>query len=94
MFAHWWHHPQISRLQARFSARPRNPLLRIATALLGAALLAVLLVAGVFIGSAMLIATALLRLVRRRPAQSHDGHVIEGQFRKPPADAHALPRPH
>lgn len=92
MFAHWWHHPQITRLQARFTARPRHPLLRIGVALLGAALLVVLLIAGVFIGSAMLIGTALLRLLhRRKPASRHDGQVIEGQFRE--AQPGALPRP-
>ncbi|MDO4709440.1 MAG: hypothetical protein Q4B94_06430 [Pseudomonadota bacterium] len=91
MFAHWWHHPQITRLQARFTARPRHPLLRIGVALLGVALLAVLLVAGVFIGSAMLIGAALLRLLRRRKTVAHGHHVIEGEFRQAQPDA--LPRP-
>ncbi|PJK12314.1 hypothetical protein CO613_11700 [Lysobacteraceae bacterium NML07-0707] len=89
MFAHWWHHPQITRLQARFTARPRHPLLRIGVALLGVALLAVLLVAGVFIGSAMLIGAGLLRLLRRNNTAQRSHPVIEGEFRK--ARPEALP---
>ncbi|PJJ98516.1 hypothetical protein CO611_06475 [Lysobacteraceae bacterium NML03-0222] len=90
MFAHWWHHPQITRLQARFTARPRHPLLRIGVALLGVALLAVLLVVGVFIGAAMLIGAGLLRLLRRKNTAPHTHAVIEGEFRK--ARPEALPQ--
>ncbi len=92
MFARWWKHPQITRLQARFSLRPRNPLLRAVAAVLGVALLLVLLVAGAMIGAAMLIGAGLLRVLRgsRRKPQA-TGHVIEGEYRS--AQPGALPQP-
>lgn len=82
MFAHWWHHPQITRLQARFAARPRHPLLRLAAAVVGVVFLGFLLLAGVFIGAAMLLASTLLRLVRpaHKPHRA-GGRIIEGEFR-------------
>lgn len=69
--------------------RPRNPLLRLGVALLGIAVLAMLLVFGLFIGLAMLAFTATRRLLaalmgvapqpRSRPHAS-DPHVIEGEY--------------
>lgn len=70
--------------------RPRNPLLRLAVGLLGAAVMALLLVFGLFIGLAMLafmaarrIATMLLsgQAARpRRPTTVQRGDVLEGEY--------------
>lgn len=77
---------RFSRFEFR---RPRNPLLRLGVALLGVAVLAMLLVFGLFIGLAMLAFTATRRLVAAlmgisRPSGSHarasDPHVIEGEY--------------
>ncbi|MGY0505133.1 hypothetical protein [Luteimonas sp. e5] len=93
MFAHWLRHPLISRLQARFAARrPRHPLLRAALGVLGLALLLVLLVAGVFIGIAMLLGTGIWRLLRQRGRPQAGGRVIEGDYRRVRHDA--FPHPH
>ena len=92
MFAQWLHHPQITRLQARFAARrPRHPMTRVLVALLGIALLLVLLVIGAALGIAMILGTTLWRALHRRP-QSGNGQVIEGQYRH--ARQAVLPHPH
>lgn len=83
---------RFSRFEFR---RPRNPLLRLGVALLGIAVLAMLLVFGLFIGLAMLAFTATRRLVAAlmgvprqggRRTVPDDAHVIEGEYdvvRKP-----------
>lgn len=70
-----------SGLGAAFAPRkPRHPLLRIAVALLGVAVLAVLLVVGLFVGAAMISAGLLRRLWsgRERPAPRH---VVDAEYR-------------
>ena len=61
--------------------KPRNPLLRAACALLGIALLALLLVFGLFIGLAMLLFAATRRMLRKPidPQARVDG-VIDGEY--------------
>ncbi len=82
MFAQWSHHPHVTRLRARFAARrPRHPLARALLALTGVALLLVLLVAGVFIGIAMLLGAAVWRVLRRSGRPQARGRIIEGEFR-------------
>ena len=86
MFAHWLHHPQITRLQARFAARrPRHPLMRVLVALLGISLLLVLLVVGAIVGTAMLLVGMVMRLLgqRGRPMAGRPGatKVVEGEYR-------------
>ena len=77
---------RFSRFEFR---RPRNPLLRLGVALLGIAVLAMLLVFGLFIGLAMLAFTATRRLVSAlmgvsqssgHRARASDRHVIEGEY--------------
>ena len=94
MFAQWLHHPQITRLQARFAARrPRNPIARALVALVGIALLLVLLVIGVVLGISMVLGATVWRALRqRRQPQAAGGRVIEGQYRH--ARQAALPHPH
>ncbi len=93
MFAQWLHHPQITRLQARFAARrPRHPLARLLLGAAGVALLLVLLVAGVFLGIAMLIGAGVWRALRQRGRPQATGRVIEGEFRH--ARHGALPQAH
>ena len=68
---------------SRFEFRkPRNPLLRVACGVLGVALLALLVVFGLFVGLAMLAAAAIWRLATalRRPAPRRDEGVIEGDY--------------
>ncbi|MGY6519877.1 MAG: hypothetical protein ACXIUZ_14330 [Lysobacteraceae bacterium] len=84
-FRHRW-----SRFELR---RPRNPLLRVGVALLGVALLALLLVFGLVIGLGMLAFAGIRHLLglgagaRRRPGrQDADADVLEGEYnvvRKP-----------
>lgn len=82
---------QFSRYRfTRFEfRRPRNPLLRLAVGLLGAAVMALLLVFGLFIGLAMLAFVAARRIVAllltgqatrpRRPV-AQPGDVLEGEY--------------
>jgi hypothetical protein len=63
----------------------RHPLLRLLMGLLGLALLAVLVVASVFVGAAMLAIGLAARLVRPRSAAARAaatsrGRVVEGEF--------------
>lgn len=66
--------------------KPRHPLLRFALGLLGLGLLLVLVVVGLFVGTAMLLGSLVLRLWRtrgqplpRRPQAST--RVVEGEYR-------------
>jgi len=62
--------------------KPRHPLLRIAFALIGLALLAVLLVLGLFVGAAMVAAGLLIKLFRQRGKPiAADKKVVEGEYR-------------
>ena len=84
MFAQWLHHPHVTRLQARFAARrPRNALARVLLALVGLALVLVLLVVGAVLGVAMVLGTTIWRALRQRgrPQAAPSGQVIEGEYR-------------
>ena len=94
MFAQWLHHPHVTRLQARFAARrPRNAFARVLVALVGVALLLILLVLGAVLGVAMLIGATIWRALRQRGRpQAPPGRVIEGEYRH--ARHGVLPHPH
>ncbi|TDK33846.1 hypothetical protein [Luteimonas terrae] len=71
-----------SGVRAMFAPRkPRHPLLRIALGLVGVAMLAVLLVAGVFIGAAMIMFGLARRLLVRQPAAPRDGRIVDAEYR-------------
>ena len=71
----------IHRLFAARPHKPRNPLLKLAFGLIGVALLAVLLVFGLFAGLGMLLFAAVRRMTRPAPAPvAADPHVIEGEY--------------
>lgn len=72
-----------SGLNAIFSPRkPRHPLLRFALGLVGVVLLALLLVAGVFIGLAMLAGGLFLRLFQRQLSpDSANADPLDGEYR-------------
>jgi len=65
------------------SRKPRNPLLRMLAGVVGLLVLGVMLVVGLFVGAAMLLAGVVLRLGRKRPQRAaqpqHD--VVEGEYR-------------
>lgn len=75
----------VDALRGLFAPRkPRHPLLRVALGLAGVALLALLVVAGVFIGAAMLLGSAVLRLLRPgvpRAQSPAAQRVVEGEYR-------------
>ena len=83
MFAYRFSSDRFDTLRTRFAPRkPRHPLLRLAFALVGVALLAVLVVVGLFVGAAMLVGGMLLRLVRPRAQPvTRDVRVVEGEYR-------------
>ena len=61
--------------------KPRNPLLRVACGLVGLALLAVLVVLGLFVGLGMLMFAALRRMLRPAPvAAPQPERIIEGEY--------------
>lgn len=64
-------------------SKPRHPLLRLALGLVGLVVLAVLVVAGLFLGLGMLMFAAVRRMIRRNASiaapQKVDG-VIEGEY--------------
>lgn len=63
--------------------KPRNPLLRLGLGLLGLAVLALLVVFGLFIGLGMLLFAAVRRLMRPRAAVAAtpvDPSVIDGEY--------------
>lgn len=82
-----------SQLGAMFAPRkPRHPLARVAVGLLGLALLAVLLVVGVVVGTAMLALGLVRRLLVRRPARpARQGTVVDAEYRVVDRPAHTLP---
>lgn len=85
MFSHRFRHEHVDALRNLFAPRkPRHPLLKLAFGLVGVALLAVLVVIGLFVGVAMLLGGALLRLLRLRGqpvARRADARVVEGEYR-------------
>lgn len=81
-----------SQFGAVFAPRkPRHPLARLAVGLLGVLLLAGLLVVGVVVGTAMLAAGLLRRLLSRgaRP-QPRPGNVVDAEYRVVDKPAHTL----
>jgi hypothetical protein len=71
----------MHRLYRMRPCKPRNPLLRIACGVIGVALLAVLVVLGLFVGVGMLTFAALRRMLRPRPAvPMPPEHVLEGEY--------------
>ena len=72
---------RFQRLFSYCPSKPRSPLLRVLVGLLGLALLALLLVFGLFIGLGMLLFAATRRLLRPgRPAARAQEGVIEGEY--------------
>ena len=81
-----FHSPHFNHFRAfRFATprRPRHPLLRIAFGLLSVMVLLLLVVAGVFIGAAMLLGGALLRLWQQRgkPRAQRASRDLDGEYR-------------
>jgi len=60
--------------------KPRNPLLKLVCGLVGIALLAVLVVIGLFVGLGMLLFAAVRRMLRPAPVQAPAPQVIEGEY--------------
>lgn len=71
-----------SRLHAVFEPRkPRNPLLRVLAGLVGLVVLGVMLVVGLFVGTAMLLVGLCLRLARQRNRPvARKREVVEGEY--------------
>ena len=72
-----------TRLHGLFAPRkPRNPVVRLLVGLVGLCVLAAMVVVGVFVGAAMLLAGVALRLLRSRgkPA-ARPRQVVEGEYR-------------
>ena len=76
---------QFAKLRNLFEPRkPRNPLVRIALGLLGIAILAVLVVGGVFIGAAMILGGITWKLLASRKARASakaDPTVVDAEYR-------------
>ncbi|PZU27250.1 hypothetical protein [Stenotrophomonas sp. PS02298] len=76
---------QFAKLRNLFEPRkPRNPLVRIALGLLGIAILAVLVVGGVFIGAAMILGGIAWKLFASRKARAMrkaDPTVVDAEYR-------------
>lgn len=76
---------QFAKLRNLFAPRkPRNPLVKIALGLLGLAILAVLVVGGVFVGAAMIlggIAWKLLGPRRTAAVAKADPSVVDAEYR-------------
>lgn len=86
---------QFAKLRNLFEPRkPRNPLVRIALGLLGIAILAVLVVGGVFIGAAMILGGIAWKLFASRKARAvrkADPTVVDAEYRV--VRKAALPQP-
>lgn len=93
--------PFFRDLHARFDAsgvravfaprKPRHPLLRIGIGLVGVAMLAVLLVIGVFVGAAMILFGITRRLLVRQPA-ARDTRIVDAEYRVVRSRDHAALR--
>jgi uncharacterized membrane protein YjgN (DUF898 family) len=70
--------------------KPRHPLMRVGVALLGLALLAVLVVVGLFVGAAMLAGGLVARLLARRGRRAAPDGALDVEYRVVPRTA--LPR--
>jgi hypothetical protein len=74
----------VDALRGLFAPRkPRHPLLRVVLGLAGVALLALLVVAGLFVGAAMLLGSAVLRLLRPGAPRAQSPaaqRVVDGEY--------------
>lgn len=78
----------FNNFRAVFAPRkPRNPLVRVALGMVGLVILAGLLVVGLFVGAAMLLAGLVLKLVNPRRNtgtagnnRHHDSNVVDAQY--------------
>lgn len=70
-------------LGAAFAPRkPRHPLLRLGVGLLGLVLLALLLVVGLVVGTAMLVVGLVRRLLTRgTTSNTRDARIVDGEYR-------------
>lgn len=82
-----------SQFGAVFAPRkPRHPLAKLAVGLLGLALLGLLLVVGVVVGTAMLAVGLVRRLLfRRGKPQAGSGTVVDAEYRVVDKAVHTLP---
>jgi hypothetical protein len=84
-----------ARLHAVFAPRkPRHPMVRVLWGLVGLVLLALLVVAGLFVGAAMLAAGLLLRLWKQRGkplARERQADLVDAEYRV--VDKGTLPNP-
>jgi hypothetical protein len=99
MFAHAFRFDQFNvRMRNAFSAprKPRHRVLRLALGVVGVALMAVLVMFGLFVGAAMIATGLLLKVWKQRgkPAlnggHARDARVLDGEFRV--VDPTSLPR--
>lgn len=84
-------HHSFRTLHARFDAsglgaafaprKPRNPLLKLAIGVVGVAVLALLVVVGLFVGAAMLAAGLLRRLLSKPSSPRARAGVIDADYR-------------
>ena len=85
MFVHAFRFDQFnSRMRNAFSAprKPRHRALRVAFGIIGLALLAVLVMFGLFVGAAMIAAGVLFKLWKQRGKPvARDARVLDGEFR-------------
>lgn len=76
---------QFGTVRQLFEPRkPRHPLVRLGFGLLGLAILGVMVVVGVFVGAAMILAGLTWKLLGKpgkRPASVDAGHTVEGEYR-------------
>ena len=82
----------MHRLFTMRPCKPRNPLLRVLCGVIGVALLAMLVVAGLFVGLGMLLFAAVRRMLRPAPAAAAQTHVIEGEYAVVRPQVASLPR--
>ena len=97
MFAHAFRFDQFNaRMRNTFSAprKPRHRVLRVVLGLVGVAVLAVLVMFGLFVGAAMIATGLLFKLWKQRGKPlangARDSHVLDGEFRV--VDSMSLPR--
>jgi hypothetical protein len=94
MFVHAFRFDQFnSRMRNAFSAprKPRHRALRVVFGIIGLALLAVLVMFGLFVGAAMIAAGVLFKLWKQRGRPvARDARVLDGEFRV--VDPVSLPR--
>ena len=82
----------MHRLFTMRPCKPRNPLLRVLCGVIGVALLAMLVVAGLFVGLGMLLFAAVRRMLRPAPAAAAQPNVIEGEYAVVRPQVASLPR--